>query len=59
MIEPGSTNKFLILIVLSGAMAQSDFNLEDLNPNSFTYSQIIGPSDYLDDICIVFFGHEY
>jgi hypothetical protein len=47
------------MVVLSGAMAQSDFNLEDLNPNSFTYSQIIGPNDYLDDICIVFFGHEY
>ena len=38
---------------------QGDFNLEDLNPNSSTYGQVIGPDDYLGDICIVFFGHEY
>ena len=38
---------------------QSDFNLEDLNPSSETYGDIIGPDDYLGDLCIVFFGHEY
>ena len=38
---------------------QSDFNLEDINPNSDTYGDIIGPDDYLGDLCIVFFGHEY
>jgi len=47
------------LLVISGIMAQGDFNLEDLNPNSVTYGEIIGPDDYLGDICIVFFGHEY
>ena len=36
-----------------------DFDLPDLNPASDTYDQIIGPDDYLDDICIVYFGHEY
>ena len=47
------------LLVISGIIAQGDFNLEDLNPNSDTYGEIIGPDDYLGDICIVFFGHEY
>ena len=47
------------LLVISGIIAQGDFNLEDLNPNSDTYGEIIGPDDYLDNICIIFFGHEY
>ena len=47
------------LLIISGILAQGDFNLEDLNPNSDTYGQIVGPDDYLGDICIVFFGHEY
>ena len=47
------------LLTISGILAQGDFNLEDLNPNSATYGEIIGPDDYLDNICIIFFGHEY
>ena len=47
------------LLIISGISAQGDFNLEDLNPNSDTYGDIIGPDDYLGDVCIVFFGHEY
>ena len=39
--------------------AQYDFELQDLNPNSETYGQLIGADDYLGDIFIVFFGHEY
>jgi hypothetical protein len=34
------------------------FSLKDLNPNSSTVEQILSPSDFLGDICIVFFGHE-
>ncbi|MEC9377106.1 MAG: hypothetical protein VYC00_03275 [Candidatus Neomarinimicrobiota bacterium] len=49
---------FLFVFMVVG-LAQSDFNLEDLNPNSETYGDTIGPADYLGDICIVFFGHEY
>ena len=45
--------------LLSGLAAQGDFNLENLNPNSGTFGEGIGPDDYIDDICIVFFGHEY
>ena len=47
------------LLVISGIIAQGDFNLEEMNPNSATYGEIIGPDDYLGDISIVFFGHEY
>ena len=49
---------FLFVFMVVG-LAQSDFNLDDLNPNSETYGDTIGPADYLGDICIVFFGHEY
>jgi hypothetical protein len=34
------------------------FSLIDLNPNSSTSEQTIGPADFLGDVCIVFFGHE-
>lgn len=48
-----------VLIMFSVIIAQEDFNLVDLNPNSITYGDSIGPSDYLGDISIIFFGHEY
>jgi len=47
------------VLLLSGLVAQGDFNLENLNPNSVTFGELIGPDDYIGDICIVFFGHEY
>jgi len=47
------------LFLLSPSLAQYDFDLEDLNPASDSYGQMIGPSDYVGDICIIFFGHEY
>ena len=47
------------LFISSLVYGQSDFNLEDLNPNSDTFGEIIGPNDYLGNICILFFGHEY
>ena len=52
---------FLVILLFSTSplLSQSNFYLEDLNPNSEFYGQVIGPSFYLGDICIVFFGHEY
>ena len=44
--------------LFSWGIAQDPFYLEDLNPNSETYGQIVSPADFLGDICIVFFGHE-
>jgi len=52
-------NSFILIFFVSIVFTQGDFDLEDLNPNSESYGQIIGPNDYLDDIVIVFFGHEY
>ena len=40
------------------ADSKFDFPLIDLNPNSSTFEQTVGPADFLGDICIVFFGHE-
>ena len=48
----------LTVLLLTTLYAQDPFYLEDLNPNSETYGQIVSPADFLDDICIVFFGHE-
>ena len=51
---------FISLSFLCIILAQhGDFDLPDLNPASDTYDQVIGPDDYIGDICIVFFGHEY
>ena len=49
----------MLLLGIIPLFPQSDFNLEDLNPNSESYGNIIGPADYLGDISIIFFGHEY
>ena len=46
--------RYIVLLLISGILwAQTDFDLEDLNPNSETYGDTIGPADYLGDICIV------
>ncbi|MBL50811.1 MAG: hypothetical protein CMG57_02490 [Candidatus Marinimicrobia bacterium] len=52
-------NVFSLFCFFSITTAQYDFELQDLNPNSETYGQLIGADDYLGDIFIVFFGHEY
>ena len=54
-------NKFFLYILIFSNLifSQGDFELEDLNPNSDTFSQLIGPGNYVGDICIIFFGHEY
>ena len=48
----------LAVFLFTTSYAQNPFYLEDLNPNSETYGQIVSPADFLGDICIVFFGHE-
>jgi hypothetical protein len=49
---------FILAGAVSVGMAQQDFSLEDLNPGSTTYGQMVGPSHYRGDVCVVFFGHE-
>ncbi|MBL7013121.1 MAG: hypothetical protein ISR83_01755 [Candidatus Marinimicrobia bacterium] len=48
----------LFLFVASVGFGQPGFSLEDLNPNSSTFGQMVGPSNYEGDITILFFGHE-
>ena len=49
----------LIFFFVTSLFSQSNFELEDLNPNSEFYGQVIGPADFLGEISIIFFGHEY
>tara|TARA_B100001250_G_C19305143_1_gene573711 strand:+ start:254 stop:421 length:168 start_codon:yes stop_codon:yes gene_type:complete len=54
-------NKILarLICLMTLVVAQGNFSLEDLNPNSESYGQFIGPESYLEDIVIIYFGHEY
>ena len=47
-----------ILFLPSFICSQNPFFLEDINPNSETYGQLIGPSLYDGDVSVIFFGHE-
>ena len=38
---------------------QLDFHLEDLNYNSNTFQDIIGPSSFPNNVRVIYFGHEY
>ena len=54
-------NRILSTILLGSALlgfTPADFALEDLNPESDTFGQLIGPSYFLGDPCVIFFGHE-
>ena len=51
------TPKFAFIIAL--AFTQGNFSLEDLNPSSESFGQFIEPDNYLEDIVIIYFGHEY
>ena len=56
-----SMNKVLakLIFLMALVVAQGNFSLEDINPNSGSYGQFIGPESYLEDIVIIYFGHEY
>jgi len=49
----------LLMGLISWVAAQENFSLEDLNPNSETYGQKVGPAYYYGNVCVVFFGNEY
>lgn len=48
-----------ILFIVNLLISQNDFELEDLNPNSEFFGQMIGPNTFFGEISIVYFGHEY
>ena len=47
---------FLFISILYG---QSNFLLKDLNPNSVSYNEFIGPQTFNEGVCVIYFGHEY
>jgi hypothetical protein len=49
----------ILTSIVSIALTQMDFSLEDLNPNSETFGQLVGPSDYPGDVYVIQFSHEY
>ena len=51
--------KILSFFFFAFIAAQNDFTLEDLNPASETYGQIIGPSYFSNTVRVVGFFHEY
>ena len=51
--------KYLIILFPILLFSQNDFGLEDLNNNSETYQQTVGPSFFPNNVCIIYFGHEY
>ena len=51
--------KILSFFFFAFITAQNDFNLEDLNPASDTYGQIVGPSYFSNSVRVVGFFHEY
>ena len=52
---------FIILLITSWPFVngQNEFDLQDINPQSDTYEQLIGPSYFSNNIIILGFFHEY
>jgi len=51
--------KILCFFLFAFISAQNDFSLEDLNPASDTYGEIVGPSYFSNSVRVVGFFHEY
>ncbi len=47
----------LLLILISFTFCQYNFSLEDLNPNSATFGEEVGPSNFLNQVTLIYFGH--
>ena len=45
------------IFILSLVFSQYDFNLQDLNINSAYYEDIVGPSQFENEVSLVYFGH--
>ena len=52
--------KYLLAFIFSTLVfGQNDFSLEDINPLSDTYEQLIGPSYFAENLVVLGFFHEY
>lgn len=45
------------IFILSLVFSQYDFNLQDLNINSAYFEDIVGPSQFENEVSLVYFGH--
>ena len=50
---------FYLIIFSENLFSQNDFTLEDINPDSDTFSELIGPSYFTDNVLVLGFFHEY
>ena len=48
----------LVSSILNGPIAMSQWLLEDLNPSSFSYGQMIGPETFPNEVSIYYFGKQ-
>ena len=48
---------YILLLFFSTILFSEDFHLEDLNSTSEYYQSNIGPSSFLNEVSIVYFGH--
>ena len=49
---------WFIIYIISFLYSQNPFFLEDINPNSESFGETIGPSIFAGNVCVIFFGHE-
>ncbi len=49
--------KYIVVIFLSLAFSQYDYNLEDLNPSSNFYEVNVGPSYFSGSVTLHYFGN--
>ena len=52
-----SMKKITILLIISAAMGQYDYSLEDLNPSSEYYGNNVGATFFGGKITMHYFGH--
>ena len=50
---------FYLIIYSANLFSQNDFTLEDINPDSDTFGELIGPSYFIDNVIVLGFFHEY
>ena len=50
---------FCLMIYSANLFSQNDFTLEDINPDSDTFGELIGPSYFTGNVLVLGFFHEY
>ena len=48
----------LSILLVSFGLAQYDYTLQDINPNSSTYNELISPDTFNNQVTLHYFGHQ-